>query len=46
MCGKMQNGLKISIPCRKLCCAVKQELEPQELYNLNKGILKVQNWQV
>lgn len=43
MCDKMQNGLKISIPCKKLCYMIKQELELQELYNLNKGILKMQN---
>lgn len=39
----MQNGLKISIPYKKLCyTVVKQELEPKELCNVNKGNVKMQ----
>jgi hypothetical protein len=41
MCDKMQNGLKFSISCKKLSCAVKQELEPQELYNWGWGFSSV-----
>ena len=41
MCDKMQNGLKFSISCKKLSCAVKQELDPQELYNWGWGFSSV-----
>lgn len=39
----MQNGLKISIPYKKRCYTVKQELECKELFNINKGNLKSTN---
>lgn len=38
MCDKMKYGLKISIPYKKLCYIVRQELEPKELYNLYETI--------
>lgn len=37
----MQNGLKISIPYKKLCYTVKQEL-----FNINKDNLKTYKQQV
>lgn len=42
----MQDGLKISIPCKKLCYKVKQELECKGLFNINKGNLKTYKRQV
>lgn len=46
MHDKMQNGLKISIPYKKLCYTVKQELECKELFNINKDNLKTYKRQV
>lgn len=39
----MQNGLKISIPYKKLCY---KELKCKELFNINKGNLKTYKRQV
>lgn len=42
----MWNGVKISIPYKKLCYVVKQELECKELFNINKDNLKTYKRQV